>query len=285
MPVRVQDRDDGPLALARKSQDGVAVPVVTAGVDDDETRGRVEHDRVPVRTALRAGSHRAASSTPGATVSARRRRRRRSGCRRGLRHGHDPGCHRAHSVTPSAAPAPAVPAHAMVGCGWPIAAHACDRPWEKRAIFQKGTAHDHHAQAHFAGGRRRRFARRHGPFPGERSERGCGRGRLCRRLARARPVRRAVHARHEFARHGARARGPRRRAARRALRVQRPRGAAAGGGGHAVRDRVDLEVVRGARAPAAARRGQARPRPADRRVPAVAARRVEVRARSRRITC
>ena len=136
MPVCVQDRDDGPLALARPRQDGAAVPVVTAGVDDDEPLGCVEHHRVAVRTA--PGEDRTAQEFDARRDGFRGRRRRGRGtCRRGLRQGEDPGCHRAHSVTPSAAPARAVPATAMLGCGWPIAAHACDRPCVGCANFRK----------------------------------------------------------------------------------------------------------------------------------------------------
>ena len=50
MPVRVQDRDDQTLAFARKGENRVAVPVVTAGVDDHKPCGRVEHDGISVRT-------------------------------------------------------------------------------------------------------------------------------------------------------------------------------------------------------------------------------------------
>ena len=95
MPVCVQDRDDGSLALARTRQDGAAVPVVTAGVDDDEPLGRVEHDRVPVRAA--PGEDRTAQELDARRDGFRGRRRRGRGRdRRGLRQGEDPGCHRAH---------------------------------------------------------------------------------------------------------------------------------------------------------------------------------------------
>ena len=58
VPVRVHDRGDRPVFRPGKREDGVAVPGVPAGVDDDEPLRRVEDDRVSIRSAL--GKHGAA---------------------------------------------------------------------------------------------------------------------------------------------------------------------------------------------------------------------------------
>ena len=105
-----------------------------------------------------------------------------------------------------------------------------------------------------------------------------GAGRLRGHLPRTRPVRRTIPARHERAGHDAGARGPRCGPPRRPLWIQRPGSAPRHRRTGPVPDRLHLQVIHRARAPAVARRGQARPGPAGDRLPALAAHRVEVRA-------
>jgi hypothetical protein len=83
MPVRVDDRDDGALAVARERENGVAVPVVPARVDHHEPFRRVEDHRVAVGPAPR--EDRATQELdPGRKPFRLRRRRQLRGRARGV---------------------------------------------------------------------------------------------------------------------------------------------------------------------------------------------------------
>ena len=71
--MRIHDGGDGTVPGLCEGQDRVAVPGVAPGIDDDESRGCVEHDRVSVRPAL--GQDRAAQERNARRNFLRRRRR------------------------------------------------------------------------------------------------------------------------------------------------------------------------------------------------------------------